>query len=51
MGCGWEKVTLGSTKLKVSPLGIGSSYGIAGRDVEPAFERGIEFSFIFYTHP
>ena len=43
MGCGWEKVTLGSTKLKVSPLGIGSSYGIAGRDVEAAFERGINY--------
>lgn len=45
MGAGWEKVTFGSTGLQVSPLGIGSSFGVETRDVERAFERGINFLF------
>jgi aryl-alcohol dehydrogenase-like predicted oxidoreductase len=45
MGCNWDKVTLGSTGLRVSPLGLGSSYGISARDIERAFDRGINFLF------
>lgn len=40
---GWEKVELGNTGLEVSRLGIGSSYGVGGRDIEYAFERGINY--------
>jgi aryl-alcohol dehydrogenase-like predicted oxidoreductase len=39
----WDKVTLGRSGLSVSRLGLGSSYGIAGRDVERAVERGINY--------
>lgn len=35
--------TLGRTGLQVSPIGLGSSYGIGGRDVEHAFDRGINY--------
>ena len=35
--------TLGRTGRRVSPLGLGSSYGLAGRDVERAFDRGVSF--------
>jgi aryl-alcohol dehydrogenase-like predicted oxidoreductase len=45
MSCSWEKVTFGKTGLRVSPLGLGSSYGVGGRDVERAHERGINFFF------
>ena len=45
MSAGWEKVTFGSTGLQVSTLGIGSSFGLETRDVERAFERGINFLF------
>ncbi|MEO6418980.1 MAG: aldo/keto reductase, partial [Polyangiaceae bacterium] len=45
MGAGWKKVTFGSTGLQVSPIGIGSSFGLETRDVERAFERGINFLF------
>jgi len=31
--------------LEVSALGIGSSYGVSGDDVERAFERGVNFFF------
>ena len=34
---------LGQTGLPVSPLGIASSYGVSGRDVERAFDRGVNF--------
>ncbi len=43
MACNWDKVTLGRTGLRVSPLGLGSSFGLATRDVERAFERGINY--------
>jgi aryl-alcohol dehydrogenase-like predicted oxidoreductase len=39
----WDKVTLGRSGLSVSRLGLGSSYGISGRDVERAIERGINY--------
>jgi aryl-alcohol dehydrogenase-like predicted oxidoreductase len=39
----WQKRTLAG--LDVSALGIGSSYGLSGADVERAFERGINFFF------
>jgi predicted aldo/keto reductase-like oxidoreductase len=35
--------TLGRTGRQVSPLGLGSSYGLPGRDVERAFDRGVSF--------
>jgi aryl-alcohol dehydrogenase-like predicted oxidoreductase len=39
----WDKVTLGRSGLSVSRLGLGSSYGLPGRDVERAVERGINY--------
>jgi aryl-alcohol dehydrogenase-like predicted oxidoreductase len=45
MPCSWEKVTFGKTRLEVSAIGLGSSYGVGGRDLERAFERGINFFF------
>lgn len=41
----WTPVRLGSTGLSVVPLGLAASYGIPGREVERAFERGIN---LFY---
>ncbi len=35
--------TLGRTGRRVGPVGLGSSYGLAGRDVERAFDRGVSF--------
>jgi len=35
--------TLGRTALPVSPLGIASSYGVSGRDVERAFDHGVNY--------
>jgi len=32
---------LGRTGLSVSPVALGSSYGVAGRDIERAFDRGV----------
>jgi hypothetical protein len=43
MACSWERVTLGRTGLRVTPIGLGSSYGLAERDVERACERGINY--------
>jgi aryl-alcohol dehydrogenase-like predicted oxidoreductase len=45
MGCSWEKVAFGKTGLSVSPIGIGSSYGVGSADIERAHERGINFFF------
>ena len=39
----FEARTLGTTGLRVGPLGLGSSFGLPGRDVERAFERGVNF--------
>lgn len=41
----WDKVTFGRTDLTVSRLAIGSSYGIGGKELERAYERGINFFF------
>lgn len=35
----------GSSGLQVSPLGLGSSYGLSGRDVERAFDNGVNLMF------
>ncbi len=45
MPSSWQKVPFGKTGLSVSPIGLGSSYGLAGKDVERAYERGINFFF------
>jgi predicted aldo/keto reductase-like oxidoreductase len=34
---------LGATAREVGPIGLGSSYGLPGREVERAFERGVDF--------
>ncbi|MBI3071569.1 MAG: aldo/keto reductase [Deltaproteobacteria bacterium] len=39
----FEPRVLGKTGVSVGPIGLGSSYGIAGRDVEEAFERGFNY--------
>ena len=45
MGCDWNKVDFGKTGLRVSPIGIGSSYGVGPRELMRAFDRGINFYF------
>src|SRR5437773_1458193 len=45
MACSWEPVVLGSTTLRVAPLGVASSYGVGAADVEYAFERGLNYFF------
>ncbi|MCS7080403.1 MAG: aldo/keto reductase [Chloracidobacterium sp.] len=39
----WDKTLLGDTGLQVSRIGLGSSYGIGAREVEAAYERGINY--------
>jgi aryl-alcohol dehydrogenase-like predicted oxidoreductase len=41
----WEKVPFGETGLSVSRLAVGSSYGVGGRDLERAHDKGINFFF------
>jgi aryl-alcohol dehydrogenase-like predicted oxidoreductase len=41
MTCSWTPVQLGRTDLRVVPLGLAASYGIGDKDVERAFERGL----------
>ncbi|EYF01591.1 aldo/keto reductase [Chondromyces apiculatus] len=41
MTCSWTPVRLGRTDLTVCPLGIAAAYGLSGRDVERAHERGV----------
>lgn len=36
---------MGRTSLQVSRIGLGSSYGIGARDVERAFDRGINYMY------
>jgi aryl-alcohol dehydrogenase-like predicted oxidoreductase len=43
MACDWNKIRIGRSGLLSSPLGLGSSFGIEGKDVEHAFERGINY--------
>jgi aryl-alcohol dehydrogenase-like predicted oxidoreductase len=38
-------VSLGRANLHVMPLGLGSSYGVGGADLERAFERGINYMY------
>jgi aryl-alcohol dehydrogenase-like predicted oxidoreductase len=40
---GFEARTLGRTGRRVGAIGLGSSYGLGGRDVERAFDRGVSF--------
>lgn len=43
MSFGWEQTTLGRSGLRVSRIGIGSSFGLSTRDVEEAVDRGINY--------
>jgi aryl-alcohol dehydrogenase-like predicted oxidoreductase len=43
MSASWSSVRLGRSSLEVVPLGLASGYNLAGRDVERAFERGVNF--------
>lgn len=45
MSCSWERVKVGPTDLEVVPLGLASSYGIEGKEVERAFDLGLN---LFY---
>jgi aryl-alcohol dehydrogenase-like predicted oxidoreductase len=40
---GFTRRALGATGREVGPIGLGSSYGLSGREVERAFERGVDF--------
>ncbi len=40
-----HRSTFGAAGLQVSPLGLGSSYGLSGRDVERAFDHGVNLMF------
>lgn len=40
---GFARTTLGRSGLEVTPLGVAASYGLPGREVERAFERGVDF--------
>ena len=51
MACSWTPVNLGRTGLKVVPLGLAASYGIPGKDVERAFERGLMMMRYNAAHP
>jgi hypothetical protein len=39
----WQPRPLGRTGLRTSRLGLGSSYGVSGRDVDRAIERGVNY--------
>src|SRR5688572_9300878 len=39
----WTPRPLGRTGLQVSRLGLGSSYGVSGADVDRAIERGVNY--------
>ena len=43
MTASWSPVRLGRSGIEVVPLGMASSFGLGGRDVERAFERGVDF--------
>ncbi len=43
MACDWKQVSFGQTGLTVTPLGLGSSYGLGAADVERAFDRGLNY--------
>lgn len=39
----WQKRPLGRSGIAVSRLGLGSSYGVSGADVDRAVERGVNY--------
>jgi aryl-alcohol dehydrogenase-like predicted oxidoreductase len=39
----WERATLGRTGMEVGRLGISASYGVPGRALDRAFERGVNY--------
>lgn len=43
MPCDWSKVALGTTGLRSSRIGLGSSFGLEPGDIEYAFERSIDY--------
>ena len=43
MAASWEQVVLGRSGVRVTPLGLGSSFGVDTRDVERAIERGVNW--------
>lgn len=43
MAVSWSPVRLGRSPLEVVPLGVASAYGLGGRDVERAADRGVSF--------
>lgn len=43
MGCSFTPVKLGRTDLRVVPLGVAASYGLPEKEVERAFDRGLNF--------
>jgi aryl-alcohol dehydrogenase-like predicted oxidoreductase len=43
MGCSWDRVVLGRTGLRVTPLGLAPSRDLPAREVERAFERGVNY--------
>jgi aryl-alcohol dehydrogenase-like predicted oxidoreductase len=45
MACTWGKIALGRSGVRVSPLGLGASYGLGGADLERAFERGVNLMY------
>ena len=43
MACDWQRVPIGATGLAALPIGLGSSYGLDGSDVDRAVERGVNW--------
>ena len=43
MSTGFPRRPLGRTGIEVGPLGLGSSFGIGGADVEWAFDQGVNY--------
>jgi aryl-alcohol dehydrogenase-like predicted oxidoreductase len=39
----WQRRPLGRSGISVSRLGLGSSYGVSGKDVDRAVERGVNY--------
>ncbi len=43
MPADWNRVVLGRSGVEASALGLGSSFGVSTRDVERAYDRGINY--------
>jgi aryl-alcohol dehydrogenase-like predicted oxidoreductase len=43
MACSWDKVELGHTGLRVTPIGLAASYGVGEKDTARAIERGVNY--------